>query len=82
MVLGVAALLVWGASCETLQPKTGPGTEWPCGTHGKLCSSGSCCPDDTDCGGDVPSCRPGSCCHRNDTQPIPTSDLGPPIMRR
>ena len=75
-LLSVALVLVVLASCAVIQPPTGPGTDWPCGTNGKQCTNGLCCPSDSDCGGEVLSCPKGSCCFRDEnTQPIPAGHL-------
>lgn len=36
---------------------------YPCGTRMHQCSSGGCCWNNEDCGGDTPGCRPGMCCY-------------------
>ena len=39
--------------------------EYPCGTRAHGCSSsGGCCYNQDDCGGDVPNCPEGYCCYR------------------
>lgn len=55
------------ASCtpETTVP-VGPGTEYPCGTHGKMCPNKLCCGEDWDCA-DYAGCPPETCCFAGDS---------------
>ena len=56
-------LLLVACASPLLNPPTGPGTDYPCGTRGVLCRDrASCCWIGQDCGGDVPGCPPGMCC--------------------
>lgn len=64
----VAALVGLGACGPTIRPPQGPGTEWPCGYHGKSCdpvAPGMCCMNDEICGYDGPwsRCPAGYCCY-------------------
>jgi hypothetical protein len=61
-------------ACTTpgvLTPATGPGTSYPCGTHGVECKGQACCPEQNVCGGDDPSCPVGQCCFVGDGRLTP-----------
>lgn len=66
----LAAIVV--AACNTptiLTPKTGPGTPYPCGVNGTLCTTQHmCCGPDETCGGEPASvgCPKGMCCYLGD----------------
>jgi len=57
-----ALALVLAACLPETTVKTGPGTSYPCGTHGKLCPGEGCCGEDFDCGGSYEGCPAGMCC--------------------
>jgi hypothetical protein len=65
---GALALVMYsclGLGCNTpaiLTPPIGPGTEWPCGYHGRVCKNSMCCGEFDVCGEDDPSCPANSCC--------------------
>jgi len=68
-IFTVLALLVVtvGASCATpadLLPPVGPGTQYPCGVRGVVCSGGTCCFEGDVCGSADrhASCPAGQCC--------------------
>lgn len=70
-------------SCATpsiLKPKTGPGSDYPCGLNGHSCGNSMCCDNGSDCGGPVPSCPAGLCCWHGDS----SSDFAahPPVKQR
>jgi hypothetical protein len=57
------------AACTTpaiLTPAVGPGSDYPCGVGGTVCSHEMCCPPSNTCGGDDPTCPAGSCCFTGD----------------
>jgi hypothetical protein len=69
--------LILSAGCQTpgvLTPGTGPGTAYPCGIDGVVCSdspdggplapTGMCCTEGQVCGGAFPNvgCPSGMCC--------------------
>lgn len=45
-----------------LNPKTGPGTDYPCGIAWHSCGGGDCCPNGEYCGAPATSCPADSCC--------------------
>jgi hypothetical protein len=65
-------LFLWALAMTTacgantiLTPPTGPGTEYPCGVDGTVCTvQKTCCPANNTCGGepDAVGCPPGECC--------------------
>lgn len=63
-----AATLAITVACATpadLLPAAGPGTHYPCGTHGVVCAiQHTCCSEGDTCGGEPESvgCPPGQCC--------------------
>lgn len=77
--IAVAIAVAIGISCSAVTPATGPGTEWPCGYHARLCEiSNLCCEDGSDCPGSY-SCPMKSsdgqphCCGHSNVVPNPTS---------
>jgi hypothetical protein len=77
LVAGVLALLL---ACHGLTtPPTGPGTEYPCGLHGVVCSQSEkravCCPQNHICGseGGFSRCTAGDCCYDGDDWPAGAS---------
>lgn len=59
--------LVIGIGCATpadLTPKTGPGTDYPCGVQGLSCGGGMCCDQNETCGDGsaFSGCGKGLCC--------------------
>jgi len=60
-ILCVVAFTACDASI--LQVPTGPGTLYPCGTTGVVCSNATCCTQGDVCGGDDPRCPTGMCCY-------------------
>lgn len=70
-LLASALSLVACSTPAILQPKTGPGTSYPCGVSGVVCvdryahPTGMCCWQGEVCGGDFPNigCPAGSCCY-------------------
>lgn len=69
----VSLLLAFAASCSLpiLTPKTGPGTDYPCGVHGILCRPGWCCSDTDICGSAEAGsrCPPMECCFEGADEP-------------
>lgn len=64
--LMVAIVLAIGAcSGGVLEPKTGPGTDYPCGTRGRSCGGGLCCGISQECGYGL-GCPAGYCCPLDD----------------
>lgn len=58
-------LLVALASCQGWNDVNNPvSKEYPCGTRAHMCSSGGCCWNTDDCGGDVASCPADLCCYK------------------
>jgi hypothetical protein len=76
-----AASLLAALACQTpadLVVKTGPGTPYPCGVNGKVCSGGTCCGENEVCGGDTPKsagCPAGYCCDDAPFDPSPRYSL-------
>lgn len=64
----VAAVVLLAAGCATpavLEVPTGPGTSYPCGVGGVVCTTQKACCDPGDtCGGEPESvgCPAGECC--------------------
>jgi hypothetical protein len=68
------------ASCypgSIINPKTGPGTEWPCGLHGIECGNHTCCDDHDICGSAGTRCPEGFCCYDGDNWPAPPLGASP-----
>lgn len=68
-------------SCATLTPKTGEGTDYPCGYDARVCQvSNICCPEGSDCPGTY-SCPANEmrCCGHVEQQGIPPN---PPLDQR
>ena len=50
-----------------LEPKSGPGTPYPCGPTGVSCAGHKCCTENHVCGGTpFSACPPGACCFTGD----------------
>lgn len=63
-LLALALIVVATAGCgKCNEPQNPVSPEYPCGTRGHKCSSGMCCWNGEDCGGDVPWCPAGVCCY-------------------
>jgi hypothetical protein len=62
----LALLVLHACGCNTpadLIVPTGPGTDYPCGVHGRVCKNSMCCGEFDVCGlPDDPSCPAGQCC--------------------
>lgn len=78
LVVTLCALALLIPSCRedgVLHPKTGPGTEYPCGVHGQSCAPvgapGMCCSTLEVCGykGPFSTCPAGYCCFVGDNWP-------------
>ena len=84
-----AAFVAIALACETpsvLTPKTGPGTDRPCGNYEYSCTGAttgriSCCPDGWDCGDGTFGCAANECCDRRPFDASPR-DGGAPAARR
>lgn len=62
VALSLGLVFSCSGNSPLLNPRTGPGTDYPCGLHGHSCGNSMCCPQDYDCGG-VPWCPVGQCCY-------------------
>jgi hypothetical protein len=62
------AILAFCLSCtpSVLTPPTGPGTDLPCGYHGRSCGNGKCCDMTETCGAEHTSCPAEMCCYQQD----------------
>lgn len=80
-IAGVIGFVVFACN-GTLNPPEGPGTEYPCGVRGVVCTTTplACCPENHICGfaGGFSRCEPGYCCFDGDSDPHrATPDAGP-----
>lgn len=68
----VLALCVFACG-PAVHPAEGPGTEYPCGIHGRVCGGGMCCADTEVCGGydaaGFSRCPAGYCCDEGEDWP-------------
>lgn len=78
--LRIALLLALAVACGPVHNPVSP--EYPCGTRAHKCSSGDCCWNDQDCGGDVGWCPVDMCCYRGDGQGYGVSPDGGVRMTR
>ena len=76
MRTAVSALLLMLVACASstpsiLTPKTGPGTDYPCGVHGRSCGNHMCCDEEEACGG-VPfsGCPANMCCFTGESDMV------------
>lgn len=60
--IAIIVLSFAAQACSALSAKTGPGTDYPCGVGGVVCSHAMCCDEGSVCGGDDPTCPAGQCC--------------------
>lgn len=66
-MMGLAILIAVAGACSggPINPKTGPGTDYPCGTQGRSCGYGMCCGLSEECGYGL-GCPAGYCCPLED----------------
>jgi hypothetical protein len=63
-IIFFAAILVGACGASVLQPKTGPGTSYPCGVNGVSCPGHMCCGEEDVCGSTgFGACPEGMCCY-------------------
>lgn len=81
LVCLAAMTAIANCSCDggILHPKTGPGTEYPCGLQGRSCGNGMCCGLYEACGGPGVACPEGYCCPTfgTDRTPKPQTSAAP-----
>lgn len=81
-ILAAMVLAVGACSGGPLNPKTGPGTDYPCGTQGRSCGYGMCCGLSEECGYGL-GCPAGYCCPlEDDFYGASSGAASSPVMRR
>lgn len=83
-MLGLAILIAVAGACSggPLHPKSGPGTDYPCGTQGRSCGYGMCCGLSEECGYGL-GCPTGYCCPlEDDFYGASSGAASSPVMRR